>query len=90
VHFLKNQTFLVNECEKNECKSQYAGVLWIKRDRKWKVQFKLKGKKLKCGGIFIDELDAAKKVNQLCEELGIPPKNPGISGLPNRLVQVTR
>jgi len=35
------------------------------------------------GGHFDDEVDAAKRVNQLCEEFGIPPKNPEISGLPS-------
>ena len=46
----------------------------------------LKGQTQKYGGIFKDELDAAKKVNQLCEKLGIPPKNPEISGIPNQQV----
>jgi len=42
-----------------------------------------KGKKQKYCGIYIDELDAAKRVNQLCEEWGIPVWNPGISTTPN-------
>ena len=40
------------------------------------------GEKNKYGGYFYDELDAGKKVNQLCEELGLPPQNPGIE-MPN-------
>jgi len=42
----------------------------------------VKGEKNKCGGYFYDELDAGKKVNQLCEELGLPLQNPGIE-MPN-------
>ena len=37
-----------------------------------------KGQKPKYGGIFNNELDAAKRVNQLCDECGIPQKNLGI------------
>jgi hypothetical protein len=49
----------------------------------------LKNGSTKYGGIFNDEMDAAKKVNQLCEEFGIIVKNPGISGVPNSQVKVT-
>merc|ERR1712034_199927 len=38
----------------------------------------------KYGGCFDDELDAAKKVNQLCEEYGMPHKNTGISEIPKQ------
>merc|ERR1711925_53139 len=48
-----------------------------------------KGQKPKYGGIFDDELDAAKRVNQLCGELGIPPQNPTISAMPNQQYQAT-
>jgi len=44
----------------------------------------LKGGTRKYGGQFNDELDAAKKVNQLCEELTIPLKNPEISAMSNK------
>ena len=40
------------------------------------------------GGYFNDELDAAKKVNQWCDELGINVKNPGINGVPNEQVTI--
>ena len=43
-----------------------------------------KGYKQKYGGLFYDELDAAKRVNQLCKELEIPLQNPGITGEPNQ------
>merc|ERR1712034_142072 len=38
---------------------------------KWYVLLFLKGKKPKHGGVFNDELDAAKKFDQLCNEHGI-------------------
>ena len=31
------------------------------------------------GGLFVNELDAAKRVNQLCDEFGIKQKNSGIN-----------
>jgi hypothetical protein len=40
--------------------------------------------------MFKDELDAAKRVNQLCEELGIPLQNPTISAIPNQQYQVNK
>jgi hypothetical protein len=40
----------------------------------------------KWGGYFNDELDAAKRLNQLCEELEISLQNPGITGMPNQQV----
>ena len=39
--------------------------------------------------MFKDELDAAKRANQLCEELKIPLQNPEISAIPNQQYQVT-
>merc|ERR1712034_211828 len=47
------------------------------------VRIYLKGEKPKFGGYFQDEVDAAKKVNQLCEEFEIPLQNPEISAIPN-------
>jgi len=68
--------------------SQYKGVTWHKERNKWRVQLYFKGeKKTKYGGNFKDELDAAKRVNQLCEESRIPPHNPAISGIPNQPYQ---
>jgi len=73
-----------NQEERNQKQSQYKGVSWHKASRKWRVQFQLKGQKQKHGRLFTEELDAAKRVNQICEECGIPPKNPGISRMPNQ------
>merc|ERR1712034_230263 len=74
--------------KKREKTSQYKGVIWSKRIEKWYVLIRLKGQKRKYGGIFKDELDAAKGVNQLCEELGIPLKNPEVSAIPNQPYQI--
>merc|ERR1712096_3148 len=58
-----------------------------KEKRKWRARIYPKGQTQKFGGYFKDELDAAKRVNQLCEKLEIPPKNPGISAGPNQQSQ---
>jgi len=62
--------------------SKYFGVSWNQKDGKWHAQI-TKGGKSFYGGYFDDELDAAKGVNQLCEKLGILPKNPDIHGEPS-------
>ena len=80
---------LLFACEKKEKTSQYKGVFWHRKRGKWCVQLKLKGQ-LKCGGYFKDELDAGIRVNQLCEELRISLRNPGISAVPNQQYQVTK
>merc|ERR1712034_245630 len=62
--------------------SEYRGVSWHKCNRKWRAQLSLKGGTEKFGGTYNDEMDAAKRVNQLCEEMDIPLRNPGISAIP--------
>jgi len=64
--------------QKRERTSQYKGVYWHRKVKMWYARVSLKGYKQKYAGIFNDEQDAAKRVNQLCEELGIPPQNPGV------------
>jgi hypothetical protein len=70
--------------------SQYNGVCWHKENKKWSVQIHKQGGKRRYGGMFDDELDAAKRANQLCEEMGIPHKNHGISAMPNQQCHVTQ
>ena len=73
--------------EVKEKTSQYDGVCWHKRIGKWLAQLKLQWEeKNKYFGAFDEELDAAKKVNQICEEHGIPLKNPGIGMIPTQQV----
>merc|ERR1712034_155931 len=67
--------------------SEYRGVSWHKCNRKWRAQLSLKGKIQKHGGIFKNELEAAIKVNQLCEEMEIPLQNPGVSAIPTQQCQ---
>ena len=76
-------------CETNENTSQYKGVHWNAQTGKWCARIFTKEQKRKYGGVFTDELDAAKRVNQLCEEFGIPPRNPEISAIPDQQYQVT-
>jgi len=70
--------------QKKEKTSQYKGVYWNRKSRKWRAQLRLKGEITKSGGYFNDELDAGKRVNQLCEEMKIPLQNPAISDIPNQ------
>jgi len=70
----------------HEKTSQYKGVYWHKQSRKWYVNLSKNGNK-KYGGKFKHELDAAKRVNQLCEELGISEKNPEIGAMPHQQLQ---
>ena len=75
-------------CEAKEKTSQYKGVHWNKETQKWRAQLYLKGQAAKYGGYFKDELDAAKRVNQLCRKMKITLQNPGISAIPTQLYQV--
>jgi len=63
--------------------SLYDGVYWHVETGKWYAHLSLSSGERKYGGIFDEELDAAKKVNHLCEELGIAPLNPGASRIHN-------
>ena len=65
-------------------------MTWEKQRKIWHVQLRIKGGKRKFGGSFKDEIDAGKRVNQLCEELGILPQNPAITAIPNQQYQVTK
>merc|ERR1712034_202842 len=73
--------------QKKEKTSQYIGVYWHKQKKQWQTLVSLKGKKQMYGGHFNDELDAAKKVNELCEKLGIPQQNPTINAIPKQQYQ---
>ena len=84
------KNFFMFTCEKNEKTSRFKGIHWHKRSRKWLVQIHAKGQNYKYGGMFKDELDAAKRANQLCEELGIPLRNPEIGAKPKQQYQVTK
>ena len=68
--------------------SQYKGVSWHRTSGKWRAQLRVKGREEKCGGSFDHELHAAKRINQLCEEMDIPLRNPGIAGIPTQQCQV--
>jgi len=78
----------MNNIKKKGKTSQYKGVSWSREMKKWRVQLNLKGGKTKDGGYFNKELDAGKRVNQLCQEFGLPPQNSEISAIPNLEYQV--
>jgi len=74
----------MNNRKKKEKTSQYKGVHWHKKSDKWYAHLLLRTGKQKFGGTFKDELDAAKRVNQLCKEMELPLQNPGIFGIPTQ------
>jgi len=53
--------------------SQYRGVCWCNRNKKWVVHIRLSGK-LKYLGSFHDELDAARAFNEAAIEHGFLPE----------------
>jgi len=69
--------------KKIEKTSLYKGVCWYRTRNKWRAEVRLKGKKI-FGGYFNNEWDAAKKVNQLCEEFGISIQNPSLLQIPTQ------
>merc|ERR1712034_3527 len=81
------EIYEISNQQKNKKTSQYRGVFWHRKNRKWRVMLSFNAKKQKYGGCFKDELDAAKRVNQLCEELEIPLQNPKISAIPSQQYQ---
>jgi len=62
--------------------SNYEGVLWDKQRKLWKAEFYFDGKTSK--SYFKNELDAAKRINQLCENMEIPLKNSDLQKISNR------
>jgi len=67
--------------------SKYQGVTWSKRDGQWKTSVYLGSKQCKCGAQYDNELDAAKRVNQICDELKIERKNPDVDAMPIRKIK---
>ena len=85
---VKQTTVLYLLCEAKEKTSKYKGVSYHRETGKWDVRVSVKGEKQKYGGRLDDELDAAKRVNEICKDFGIPPLNPEISAIPNQKYQV--
>ena len=67
-----------------------------KQEEKWQAALCLKscskGAKQKrvYGGFFTKELDAAKKVNELCDEYNMEHKNPGIGSQPTEQKEIVK
>jgi len=74
-----------NKPIKNGCTSQYRGVSWSKDRKRWKVTVKFEGKHN--ASYHVNEVDAAKRVNQVCDELGIERKNPEVDAMPNKEIK---
>ena len=83
-----SKMFCIHVCEAREKTSQYKSVYWNHQNAIWHVKLSLGGRKQKHGGCFKREVDAAKRVNQLCEKFGIPLQNPAISATLNQKFEV--
>ena len=57
---------------------------WHRGTRQWRAQLRVKGSIQNYEEHFKEELDAAKRVNKLCEAMNIPLRNPGIAGIPTQ------
>ena len=76
-----------NFCEIPNQTSQYIGVCWNAREKKWQAQL-TDDKKKYYGGLFDNEKHAAMKVNLLCDNNGIKGKNTVIIIEPDKIKQV--
>ena len=72
------RTFVYTEAAKT---SKYVGVFWNARSQKWLASITV-NKKMKSGGYYTMELDAAHAVNALCDDLGLDRKNPELGDPP--------
>ena len=64
--------------------SNYKEISWDEKRQLWKAEFSFNGKISK--SYFENELDAVKRINQLCKNIGIPSKNPELPEIPNQQV----
>ena len=78
---------LILKSETKQQTSLYKGVCWNKETGKWRAYLSFKRQIQKYGGCYSNEMDAAKRVNQLCQEMKIPLRNSGITGMPNEVTQ---
>ena len=74
----------MNWFEDTQSTSNYVGVSWNEKRELWQAKFYFNGKTSK--SYFENELDAAREINQLCENMGIPSKNFELLEIPNKQV----
>ena len=77
-------TVTLNACEMKRVgkTSQYSGVCWIKHMNRWgaDIIFKKQHKK----SYHANEIEAARRVNQYCDDFGINRRNPDVDSMPNK------
>ena len=61
--------------------SQYRGVCWVKSRERWKAEIFFKSQHNV--SYYLNEDDAARKVNKWCDEFKIEQKNPDIDSTQN-------
>ena len=76
----------MNLFENTQSTSKYD-ITWNEQRKLWQVQFDFNGKKSK--SYFKNELDATKRIFQLCTKMGISPRNPEICDIPSQQDLVT-
>ena len=74
----------MNLFEPTQSTSKYEGVSWNEKRQLWKAEFYFNEKTTK--SYFQNELDAAKRITQLCEKMKIPSKNPELMKILNQRV----
>ena len=74
----------MNWFEVTQSTSNYEGVSWNEKRKLWQSKFHFNGKTSK--SYFENELDAAKRINQLCENMKILLKNPELPEMSNQQV----
>jgi len=69
--------------KRKHCKqtSQYTGVCWLNNRKRWKSEIIFRNQHRV--GYHLNELDAARRVNQCCDEFGIKQKNPDVDSTTN-------
>jgi len=64
----------------NAVLAKYHGIYWCNRSLKWVARPYIEGKQI-YGGIFVHQIDAAKRVNGVCVEFNSQQQNPGIGAI---------
>jgi len=81
MSFYSAITLIIFLCVLTHSTSKYKGVYLEKKSNKWRA-FLYFEKILQSGGAYYDEVDAAKKVNKMCDKFQIKRKNPDVDASP--------
>lgn len=68
LELVTNRENVTRGMAKKNTSSQFPGVCWFKRDKKWRAHIRIDGK-LKCLGLFTNELEAAQAYQDALKKL---------------------